>query len=97
MNESRIIQAYTGASGMFVGRFQSIGIISGNTDGIGELRECLKDILSDEGKYEIKFRDVNRYYSTGYKTAKRFYIKAIEDFSATNRMRADILTWDSAD
>lgn len=97
MNSEQTFEAYCDSSGLFAERFQSIGIISGERDTLKELRKELKVILSDEQISEIKFSNVKRDDSREHNAAKGFYIKAIVGFGATNRVRADILTWDTTD
>lgn len=89
--------AFCDASGVFAEHYQSIGVISGTKESLCKLRNSLQEILNDFGMSEVKFSDINKADSREFKTAQRFYTESINNYIQSRRVRADILTWYTAD
>ena len=92
-----MFEAYCDASGIFAERFQSIGIISGNTANLERLRNELTSILESNDIKEIKFVGINRQDSKKDRTAQQFIFRTINEFVALGLTRVDVLTWDTTD
>ena len=92
-----MFEAYCDASGIFAERFQSIGIISGNTANLERLRNELTSILESNDIKEIKFVGIKRQDSKKDRTAQQFIFRTINEFIALGLTRVDVLTWDTTD
>lgn len=91
------LQAYCDASGIFAGRYQSIGIVSGNTASLERLREVLINSLESNSIREIRFAAVRRQGSREDRTARQFILSTIDQFIAVGLIRVDVLSWYTAD
>jgi hypothetical protein len=97
MDKNQIFEAYCDASGIFAERFQSIGIISGNTVNLERLRNALRNILESNHIEEIRFAAVKRQSSKEDRTARQFILGTIDEFIAFGLTRVDVLSWDTTD
>lgn len=89
--------AFCDASGVFAEHYQSIGVISGTTEVICKLRNGLWEILNNLGMSEIKFSDINKLDSREFKAARHFFTESINNYVRFHNVRADVLTWYTAD
>ena len=89
--------SFCDASGVFAEHYQSIGVISGTTESLCHIRKDLGEILDDLGMSEIKFSDINKLDSREFKAAQRFFTKSINNYIRSESVRADVLTWYTAD
>ena len=89
--------AFCDASGVFAEHYQSIGVISGTTEVLCKLRNDMLEILTDLGMSEIKFSDINKLDSREFKAAWRFFTELINYYIKSRSVRADVLTWYTAD
>lgn len=76
-------------------RFRSVGALSGENANIDELRNDLKIALKNNNKGCIEFKKIDGDKEKG-KLAKIFITKGIE-YCANNKIRMDILSWDTHD
>lgn len=89
--------AFCDASGVFAEHYQSIGVISGTTESLCKLRNDMLEILNDLGMSEIKFSSINKLDSREFKAARHFFIESINNYIRSRSVRADVLTWYTAD
>ena len=89
--------AFCDASGVFAEHYQSIGVISGTTEFLCKLRNDMLEILNDLGMREIKFSNINKLDSREFKATQRFFTKSINNYIKSHSVRADVLTWYTAD
>jgi len=89
--------AFCDASGVFAEHYQSIGVISGITASLSKLRNDMQEILNDLRMSEIKFSNINKLDSREFEAAQRFFTKSINNYIKSHSVRADILTWYTAD
>lgn len=89
--------SFCDASGVFAEHYQSIGVISGTTESLCQMRNGLGEILDDLGMSEIKFSNINKLDSREFKAAQRFFTKSINNYIKSHSVRADVLTWYTAD
>ena len=89
--------AFCDASGVFAEHYQSIGVISGTTEFLCKLRNDMLVILNDLGMTEIKFSNINKLDSREFKAARHFFTESINNYIKFHSVRADILTWYTAD
>ena len=96
--EKRIaLMAFCDASGVFAEHYQSIGVISGTTEILCKLRNDMLKILTDLGMSEIKFSDIKKLDSREFQAAWRFFTESINNYIKYHNVRADVLTWYTAD
>ncbi len=89
--------AFCDASGVFAEHYQSIGVISGTTESLCQIRNSLGGILDDLGMSEVKFSNINKLDSREFKAAQRFFTESINNYIKSHNVRADVLTWYTAD
>ncbi len=89
--------AFCDASGVFAEHYQSIGVISGTTESLCQIRNSLGGILDDLGMSEVKFSNINKLDSREFKAAQRFFTESINNYIKSHNARADVLTWYTAD
>lgn len=97
MNELTKFQAYCDASGVFDHQFQSIGTVSGGIPALDDLRSVLAKIIKDNGIREIKFANITKRDSRDYNAALAAFTVVITGYCRYNRVRADVMTWDTTD
>lgn len=92
---TEMFAVYSDESGCFHKRYQAIGAVSGKTNDLAGLRHELKGILSTNSIKEIKFSEVTTH-SPKVKAAQLFIKKGI-DHAKLNKIRIDVLIWDTRD
>jgi len=95
LNALKIFSAYSDESGCFSGQYQSIGIISGERRNLFELKHELVRILQHQKVKEAKFSET-RTHKPKLKAAQAFIKKGV-DFAKQNKIRIDVLLWDTHD
>lgn len=90
-----VFAVYSDESGCFTGRYQAIGIVSGQKIVLSQLSSKLMNILIDKNITELKFSDV-RTHSPKIEAAKEFIKLGIE-FARLKKIRIDVLVYDTQD
>jgi len=87
---------YSDESGTFTKRFQSIALVTGQVSTLSEMRKHLQEILVRKQVSEVKFELV-RTHPPIVEAAHGFLNCLITKFASREKIRADILTWDTQD
>ncbi len=82
--------AFCDASGVFAEHYQSIGVISGATESLCQIRNGLGGILDDLGMSEVKFSNINKLDSREFKAAQRFFTESINNYIKSHSDEEDL-------
>lgn len=72
-------------------------MVSGWVDDLDELRGALSRITQENNIDEIKFVEITRYGSRHYQAGLGAVVHLITHYSRFNRLRVDVMTWDTTD
>ena len=91
-----VFSGYSDESGTFTKRFQSIALVTGRVDTLSEIRVRLQSILNEKQVSEVKF-ELIRTHLPMIEAAWKFLDYVITEFASRDRVRVDVLTWDTQD
>lgn len=90
-----ILVAFSDESGCFNNRFQSIGIVSGQSDHLSSLRDELRSILARLKVKEVHFEKVRSH--TPMLSAACYYVDISIKYVVQGMVSIDVLCWDTQD
>jgi hypothetical protein len=96
MDNSNTFSIYSDETGLFDKRFQAIGLVSGPTVHLLELRDKLRLILNENCITEIKFVEVRTHHPK-LLAAQGFIERSVTEYANRQKCRIDVLVWDTQD